>query len=147
MVQVAGRNGCWRGAGLWPLVCAGLALLLAGVPGAWAGPNDAAAKSKIYHYRIGGTATFSDQPPLRGNYVVWRPSCFACKIHSTINWRVIRLYFSEFSESIESAAAAYGVDPALVRAIIHAESRWWETRFCAYPPVCGGKLDSRREYT
>jgi hypothetical protein len=81
-----------------------------------------AVKSKIYQYRVGGTVTFSDQPPLRGGYVVWRPSCFACKITSSINWRAIRLHVSEFAESIEGAAQAYDVEPALVRAVIHAES-------------------------
>ncbi len=140
MGQAAGRNGGWRGVVRWLVGCAGLVLLgTAGTPGAWAQAADATAqqgasgapatsldtkpaKSKIYHYRVGSTATFSDQPPLRGNYVVWRPSCFACQIRSSINWRVIRLYFSEFADSIESAAATHDVDPALVRAVIHAES-------------------------
>jgi soluble lytic murein transglycosylase-like protein len=87
-----------------------------------AGFREAEAKAKIYRYRVGGTPTYSDIPPVKRHYVVVDLSCFACNPRSNINWDVTRLYSTEFSEVIESAAQTYKVDPALVRAIIHAES-------------------------
>lgn len=79
-------------------------------------------KPKIYKYMVGGVPTFSDIAPNKGAYVVVNLSCFACNPASTINWQAIRLYHKEFSDTIELAAGKFGVDPALVRAVIHAES-------------------------
>lgn len=83
---------------------------------------DAGLKVKIFQYRVGSTITFSDIPPRKGPYSVWQPSCFACKLSSTIDWYSIRLHVAEFNDFIESAARVHDVDPALVRAVIHAES-------------------------
>lgn len=82
----------------------------------------AQAKAKVYKYTLGGTTTFSDLPPSKGHYVVWRPSCFACDLGSTVDWQSTRLHLEDFSHLIEAAALQYAVDPALVRAVIHAES-------------------------
>ena len=84
----------------------------------------APAKPKIYKYVSNGVTSFSDIPPLKGAYVIYTPSCFACNLHSTINWKVTKLYLNEFSELIASAAQRFDVDPALVRAVIHAESNF-----------------------
>lgn len=80
------------------------------------------SKPKVYKYMVGGTTSFSDIPPSRGHYVVWTPSCFACDVGSTVDWQSTRLHLEEFSDVIESAAVKFAVDPALVRAVIHAES-------------------------
>jgi soluble lytic murein transglycosylase-like protein len=89
-----------------------------------ANENATAPKAKIYQYRVGNTVTFSDRPPNKGAYMIWRPSCFACKITSTINWRGIRLHLGQFTDFIDSASRTHAVDPALVRAVIHAESNF-----------------------
>jgi soluble lytic murein transglycosylase-like protein len=78
--------------------------------------------SKVYRYMHGGTVSFSDRPPAHENYVVLRYDCYACNPKSTINWNVTRLFHREFSEEINQAARQYKLDPALVRAVIHAES-------------------------
>ncbi len=80
------------------------------------------SKPKIYRYRVGGVTTFSDFPPLKASYVVVNLSCFACNPASPINWQATRLFRNEYSDIIDLAAEQYRVDPALVRAVIHAES-------------------------
>lgn len=70
----------------------------------------------------GGTTSFSDRPPRHDNYVVLSYGCYACNPKSTINWNVTRLYRDEYAEEINGAARRYNIDPALVRAVIHAES-------------------------
>jgi hypothetical protein len=79
-------------------------------------------KPKIYKYRVGGVTTFSDMAPIKGSYVIVDLSCFACNPASPINWQATKLYRKEFSDVIELAAEKYGIDAALVRAVIHAES-------------------------
>jgi soluble lytic murein transglycosylase-like protein len=79
-------------------------------------------KAKIYKFKVGGTTSFSDIPPSKGHYAIWSPSCFACDLGSTVDWHSTRLYLDEFSDVIDTASTRYDVDPALVRAVIHAES-------------------------
>lgn len=84
--------------------------------------NANGALPKIYRYRVGGVTTFSDLAPARGYYAVVNFSCYACNPSSRIDWQETRLFRDEYSEAIEPAAQQFGVDPALVRAVIHAES-------------------------
>ena len=79
-------------------------------------------KPKMYKYVADGVTSFSDIPPIKGSYVVFNLSCYACNLASTINWQSTKLHLKEFSEVIKYAAEKYEVDPALVRAVIHAES-------------------------
>lgn len=111
--------------------CGALACLLAGTACAaeplapregTAPPDLPKPATKIYRYLSGGTTSFSDRPPEHSNYVVLHYGCYACNPQSTINWNVTRLYRKEFADEIEGAARQYRVDPALVRAVIHAES-------------------------
>jgi hypothetical protein len=78
----------------------------------------------IYSYRTpGGTMAFSDQRPGAGiRYETLRFDCYACKPGSTVNWHNTRLFASQYKDEIEREAQRFNVDPALVRAVIHAES-------------------------
>lgn len=78
----------------------------------------------IYSYRTpGGTMAFSDQRPAAGiRYETLRFDCYACKPGSTVNWHNTRLFASQYKDEIEREAQRFNVDPALVRAVIHAES-------------------------
>jgi soluble lytic murein transglycosylase-like protein len=49
-------------------------------------------------------------------------TCVACKVHSGIDWAHVPLRLDAYATTIRAASAKYGVDPALVRAVIHAES-------------------------
>lgn len=77
---------------------------------------------KIYKQMVDGVVSFTDRPPIKGQYVVLSASCFACSLNSTIDWQGTRLFRDAYASAIEGAAQQYGLDPALVRAIIHAES-------------------------
>jgi soluble lytic murein transglycosylase-like protein len=79
---------------------------------------------RIYKYLKGGTPSFSDIPPSKGAYVVYRPSCYACSVTSDINWSATKLHLDEFGDEIGLAAKQFDLDPALVRAVIHAESNF-----------------------
>ncbi len=79
----------------------------------------------FFKYRKDGTVAYSDRQPKKTDYqVIVYNSCFACNPLSTVDWRVTRLYLSQFTYSITQAAARHGVDPSLVRAVIHAESNF-----------------------
>jgi soluble lytic murein transglycosylase-like protein len=48
--------------------------------------------------------------------------CYACDVHSKIDWNTVPLHLAEYRGDIEAAAKLSGVNAALLRAIIHAES-------------------------
>jgi soluble lytic murein transglycosylase-like protein len=49
-------------------------------------------------------------------------NCYACDVHSKINFGAIALNVNAYNDAIAAAAQEYGVDAALLRAVIHAES-------------------------
>lgn len=79
---------------------------------------------RIYRYVSGGTVSFSDIPPLRSAYTIYTPSCYACNIHSAIQWDSTKLHLEAYGSEIEETARQFQLDPALVRAVIHAESNF-----------------------
>ncbi len=80
-------------------------------------------QTRIYKYvNKDGVISFSDRAPMRTRYEVVTYSCYACNPRSKIDWYTTRLYLEAFDLPIRSAARKYAVDPALVRAVIHAES-------------------------
>lgn len=48
--------------------------------------------------------------------------CYACDVHSKIDWNHVPLHLAAYGDDIRSAARLTGVDSALLRAVIHAES-------------------------
>ena len=48
--------------------------------------------------------------------------CYACNPHSDIDWHTVPLRLHAYASAIDAAAARYRIDPALLRAVIHAES-------------------------
>lgn len=77
---------------------------------------------KVYRYNKDGVVSYSDRAPMRTRYEIVTYNCFACNPASTIDWYSIKLYPDAYSYPISMAAKKYAVDPALVRAVIHAES-------------------------
>ena len=49
-------------------------------------------------------------------------TCMACNLHSPINWGTVHLDLTDYADVIHGASLESGVDEALIRAIIHAES-------------------------
>ncbi|GGP70445.1 hypothetical protein GCM10009347_39430 [Shewanella algicola] len=80
-------------------------------------------KRKVYQYKqANGIMVFSDQQPLDADYQVLLYECFACRPDSTVDWYKIPLFTSHFATDVALAAYKYQLDPALIRAVIHAES-------------------------
>lgn len=78
---------------------------------------------KIFKYtNKSGVRSYSDRAPMGIAYEVMQLSCFACNVKSTLDWNNIPLQLKAYEYVINSAAKKYRVDPALVRAVIHAES-------------------------
>ena len=85
--------------------------------------NKITAETLIYKADYGDFISFSDQKP-EGNvdFEVLHFDCFACDPTSTIDWNSIKLNTTAYADLINHNALQYQVDPALVRALIHAES-------------------------
>ena len=66
--------------------------------------------------------TFSEARPKGADYDVIRFECYACKPNSTVNWHRTPLFTGRYDEEINATAQEFDIDPALVRAVIHAES-------------------------
>lgn len=84
-----------------------------------------ANSARIFKYKsASGTPTFSDIEPIGLHFQEIKVDCYACQRDSLINWHKAKLYLTEYSFTIEQAAKTNEIDPALVRAIIHAESHF-----------------------
>jgi len=82
-------------------------------------------QTPIYKYKSAkGVTSFSGIEPMGVDYTQVRFDCFACKVDSLINWRKAKLYLTEYHSLISEASNQYGIDPAYVKAIIHAESHF-----------------------
>jgi soluble lytic murein transglycosylase-like protein len=83
----------------------------------------------IYRFQKDGVAHYTNLRPrgagattkLLYSYV---ETCYACSALPGINFGSIRLNTSAYTNEIHTASQLYGVDEAVVRAIIHAESAY-----------------------
>lgn len=86
------------------------------------------AKTLVYKsVKSDGTGFFSDRQPLNRPFQLVRYDCFACDPVSTVNWHTTPLYLRPYNQLISKAASQYQLDPALIRAVIHAESSFRPT--------------------
>ena len=86
-----------------------------------------AADTLVYKYRSkSGVPSFSDVEPQGVQYKLVKVGCFACNVSSMVNWYKTPLNTKAFASIIDEMAFTYNVDPALIRAIIHAESHFKE---------------------
>ncbi len=70
-----------------------------------------------------GVIRYSDIKPEQGHFeVLLFNDCFACDPKSRVNWNTTGLFLYDYASTIQAAAHTYEVDPALIRALIHAES-------------------------
>jgi hypothetical protein len=76
-----------------------------------------------YKHTQGGVVVFSSKPPRGRSYqTVVVGECYACGVRSSVNWNSIALNTTDYATEISNAATKFGVDVALIRALIHAES-------------------------
>lgn len=81
--------------------------------------------ANIYTYKsTSGVTSFSDIEPFDVDYSRYRIDCYACEVDSLIDWRTAKLYLQPYRDDINQFSLKYGIDPAFVRAVIHAESHF-----------------------
>ena len=90
-------------------------------------PRASTGNDTVYRYTDeNGVVAYSGIQPAGAEFDVIRFHCYACDPESTIDWRKTPLFTKPFRSEIQTAAREFGVDPALVRAVIHAESAFNE---------------------
>jgi len=83
----------------------------------------AAPTVKVFQYtNADGLVTFTDQKPIRKRYKTLLFRCFACEINSAVDWYNTPLFEQKYQAEISQASKNHLVSPALIRAVIHAES-------------------------
>ncbi|MBU2875003.1 lytic transglycosylase domain-containing protein [Marinobacter salexigens] len=81
----------------------------------------------VFRYKDdNGVVAYSGTQPDVASFDVISFYCYACDPDSHVNWRTTPLFTGRYDTEIKTAALEYGVDPALVRAVIHAESAFNE---------------------
>ena len=86
---------------------------------------------RVYTYKRNGVTYASTVAPrgvaasaLRSIPFSYIEACFACGAKPGVNFGKLRLNTSAYNTEIAEAARLHGVDPSIVRAIIHAESAY-----------------------
>jgi soluble lytic murein transglycosylase-like protein len=90
-------------------------------------PAKRSAKTEaIYKYRKDdGVIMLTNVRPKKGieyETFTYRSECYACQPRSKVNWNSTPINTTAYQQAVANAAQEFGVDPALIRAVIHAES-------------------------
>jgi len=89
-------------------------------------PKPKILRGAVYRVlRADGITEYTNVKPSGGAFAVlftYIATCVACDVHSKIDFARTALNLEAFKDEIAAAAASSGVDVALLRAIIHAES-------------------------
>ncbi|UHQ19628.1 lytic transglycosylase domain-containing protein [Lysobacter sp. KIS68-7] len=89
-------------------------------------------QGQVYSYIQDGVRHYTSKPPrgvagataLRTIKYSFMETCYACAARPGVNFNTLRLNTDAYAAEIMAAAKLHGVDPAIVRAIIHAESAY-----------------------
>ncbi len=96
-----------------------------------AGAPPASAKTEVHRgavykiVKVDGITEYTNVRPHGGAYKVlftYISTCYACNVESNVDWLNTPLNLTAYHDEIDDAARQYAVDPALLRAVIHAES-------------------------
>jgi soluble lytic murein transglycosylase-like protein len=83
-------------------------------------------RGAVYKYTKDGVTHYTNVSPGRGAHAkmlfTYIETCYACAALPNVNFGTVRLNTESYAAEIRDAANLYGVDEAVVRAIIHAES-------------------------
>ncbi len=86
-------------------------------------------KGQVYSYIKDGVRHYTSSRPhgssfsaLRAIKYSYMETCYACAARPGVNFGSVRLNMTAYHDEISKAANDFGVDEAVVRAIIHAES-------------------------
>ncbi|MCC4633371.1 lytic transglycosylase domain-containing protein [Xanthomonas dyei] len=106
-------------------------IMPAAVPAAAINPRRVVS-GQVYSYMKDGVRHYTSARPrqvasiegLRTIHYSFIETCYACGAKPGINFGAIRLNTAAYQQEIASAAREFGVEEAIVRAIIHAESAY-----------------------
>lgn len=101
-------------------------------PARYSGGAPRLVQGQVYSYIKDGVRHYSSKRPkgvasasaVRTIKYSFMETCFACSAKSGVNFGSIRLNTEAFRNEIATAAQQFGVEEAIVRAIIHAESAY-----------------------
>ncbi|KAF1691691.1 transglycosylase [Pseudoxanthomonas jiangsuensis] len=87
---------------------------------------------QVYSYMKDGVRHFSSRPPAGGSGAQelrtiaysFIETCYACGVRPGVSFATVRLNTNAYQAEIAAAAREFGVEEAIVRAIIHAESAY-----------------------
>ncbi|MBN6151214.1 lytic transglycosylase domain-containing protein [Xanthomonas sp. AmX2] len=106
----------------------------ASVPAARAAPSGPrrVISGQVYSYMKDGVRHYTSARPtqvaslgtVRTIHYSFIETCYACAANPGVNFGAVRLNTTAYQNEIAAAAREYGVDEAVVRAIIHAESAY-----------------------
>ncbi|GAB6195234.1 lytic transglycosylase domain-containing protein [Lysobacter xanthus] len=111
---------------------ASLPAVEAPAPAAPASGGPRLVRGQIYSYMQDGVRHYSSRRPtgvavasaVRTIRYSYMETCFACGAQPGVNFSKLRLRQDAYRSEIASAAAQFGVEESIVRAIIHAESSY-----------------------
>ena len=97
-----------------------------------AGNGKRLVRGQVYSYIKDGVRVYTSTPPrgvagvtaMRTIKYSFMETCYACSALPGVNFGKIRLNTEAYRSEITAAAAQFGVEEAIVRAIIHAESAY-----------------------
>ncbi len=81
-------------------------------------------KDGVRHYTSARPTQVANLGPVRTIRYSFMERCYACGVNPRVDFGSVRLNTSAFQTEITSAAREFGVEEAVVRAIIHAESAY-----------------------
>lgn len=93
-------------------------------------PTRRLVQGQVYSYVKDGVRHYTSRPPkgvagataMRTIRYSFMETCFACGVQPGVNFKTLRLNPNAYDAQIRAAARQHGVEEAIVRAIIHAES-------------------------
>lgn len=97
-----------------------------GVSVAIAKPAMRVTSGSVYRvHRADGSVEYTNVKPrtkFEVLFTYYMKTCVACDVHSPIDWLHTTLRLDQYKDEIARAASDFGIDAALLRAVIHAES-------------------------
>lgn len=89
------------------------------------GAKPKVSRGAVYKYTKNGVTHYTNRRPAGQKAQVlftYIETCFACSAAPGVDFNSVGLNLTAFADEVGVAAALHGVDPALVRAVMHAES-------------------------
>lgn len=82
-------------------------------------------RGAVYRYVKNGVTHYTNRRPAGTHAQVlftYIETCFACRVAAAVDFHSVALNLTAYADEIAAASARHGVDEALIRAVIHAES-------------------------